>query len=347
MKTDIETKSGNEWLERDLRDAKTFSINRVTGSHNLVRDSSVNQAISAIDGALSSLGDEQDAVSSEDISTIMTKDEARDAVKCALELMRGEFFTSLLELDFMMSLTDIIDSPHVQVEDAARLVYYNLVFHGAVVGERQLRVTARALYLQCLQAVPAWQDSATGTLMDLVAASIMTWTCIMSFDYKLAWRFHSQSCRFAKQMGLHHLDVLSAKGTKAADVQRKQRIGFWQLVLADIFFRLCYDKESCISSDASHKYVNVPDVLDVVSTQPQAEQMIPHIIWGRVIFLGKEFFDHYDRVRGDPDALRGKEFQDKVDSICDEMENMILDWNLVCWLIPLLLSTLTQARRLR
>lgn len=250
----------------------------------------------------------------------------------ALELMRGEFFTSLLELDFMMSLADVICSPHVQIDPAARLVYYSLVFHGAVVGESQSsssRVTARALYLQCLQAVPAWQEAATGTTMDMIAASVMTWTSVLSFDYNLAWRFHRQACQFAKQMGLQHLDVMSSKGTKEAAIQQNQRVGFWNLVLCDLFFRFCYDRESSISADASPRFVNVPDIMDVTRAQPMAGQTMAQIVWGRAIFLAKSFYESWDQVSSSEEALAGKEFQERVDTICDEIEDIVQDWHLV------------------
>ena len=246
----------------------------------------------------------------------------------ALELMRGEFFTNLLDLEFMISLSDVITSPHVKVDPAARLVYYNLVFHGSVVGESRSRVTARALYLQCLQAIPAWQEQATGTVLDLVATSILTWTCVVSLDYKLAFQFHTQCCGFAKQMGLHQLDVLPDKGARNETLQRNQRMGFWQLVLCDLFFRLCYNKESSISAEASPKFVHPPNMLDA-SIHPKASTLIPWIMWGRVVHSVLNFFRVYDRIKDNPEEIAAQEFQDMVDGICHDLETMVDDWDLV------------------
>lgn len=258
-----------------------------------------------------------------------TESKSSNLSPVALEVLRGELFTSMLDKDYMMSLSNVITSPHVKIDPAARLIYYNLVFQGCVVGDSSTPLAARALYLQCLQAVPTWQDHATGAMMDLIATCIMQWTCVLSFDYKLAYRFHTQSCKFAKQMGLHHLDVLSPKGTKGAEIHQHQRFGFWSLVLSDLYYRLCYGRESSISADASPNFVHVPEVFDETLMQPRAAIMIPHMIWGRVTFLVVAFFKHYDRIKDDPVLVSGKEFQDKVDSICDEIEDMINDWDLV------------------
>ena len=229
----------------------------------------------------------------------------------------------------MLSLTEIINSPHVYIEPAARIVYYNLLFHGYTFGEHKTQAGARTLYLQCLVAVPPWQESAKGTLMDLAATSILIWTTALSFDYNLAWKFHNMGCRMAKQLGLHHLDVLASKGTKEDATIRHKRAGFWQLVLTDLFFRLCYDKGSAISAEASPQFVRLPEVVNPVSEQPRAATAVNEIIWNRTIFLVKDFFQLFDQARSSTDGLISSVFQQKVDTICDEIADMIDDWQLV------------------
>lgn len=247
----------------------------------------------------------------------------------ALALLGDQCFLSLVELDFMLSLTEIIDSPHIRIDPAARIVYYNLLFHGYMFGERKTRAAARTLYLQCLVAVPPWQESAKGTPMDLAASSILIWTTVISFDYNLSWKFHKMTCRLAKQLGYHHLDVLASKGTKEDATMRKKRAGFWQMVLTDLFFRLCYDKGSSISAEASTHFVRLPDIVDPVSARPLAATAVNEIVWNRTIFLTKDFFQHFDQIRDSTEGLASSEFQQKVDAICDEIADMINDWQLV------------------
>ncbi|ETN39196.1 uncharacterized protein HMPREF1541_05419 [Cyphellophora europaea CBS 101466] len=241
--------------------------------------------------------------------------------------MQGEFFTSLLDVEFMLSLCDVINSPLVQVEPAARLVYYNLIFHGGVLGGPRSQITARGLYLQCLHAVPAWQACASGTMLDLIASSLMTFTTAISFDYTLAWKFHRQACEFVKQRGLDRLNALDMVGLTKTEIDN-QRLGFWQLVLVDIFFRFFANKPSSISSEASVASSGVPPATDVTHQRPRAGRTIVNTIWQRVLFVAKEFFEHYDRVSIIDGGTKSHQFQKKVDSLCDEIEEMIDDWQL-------------------
>lgn len=227
-----------------------------------------------------------------------------------------------------MSLSDVIDSTHVQVDPAARLIFYNLVFHGSVVGESMLQTTARGLYLRCLQAIPTWQTSATGSLLDLIGMAIMTFTTAISFDFNLAFKFHTQACQYAKQLGLHRLDTLAAVGVKHRDLNN-QRQGIWGLVLTDLFFRLFIGKDSSFSKDVSTSHVALPLVADPSLQRPRAANTIIQTIWARITFIAKEFFEHYDQIKNVEGGKASQVFQDKVNALCDEIEEMFDDWQLV------------------
>jgi hypothetical protein len=246
--------------------------------------------------------------------------------------MQGECFTGLLDVEFMVSLADVINSPHVQIDPAARLIYYNLIFHGSVIGEPKQPFVARGLYLQCLKAVPAWQASATGTMLDLISSALMTFTTAISFDYDLAFKLHDQACQFAKQLNLHRLDVLTAVGVRGRDLMN-QRMGVWGLVLTDLFFRFFAGKGPSLSKEVSMEQIGALDASDLVGVRPRATLTIVRVIWGRVIVLAKQFFEHYDDVEAAGAGKSGKSFQDKVDELCDEIEDLIDDWQLVCALV--------------
>jgi hypothetical protein len=165
--------------------------------------------------------------------------------------------------------------------------------------------------------------------MDLAAASILSWTTIINFDYALAYRFHKLSCRITKQLGIHHLDVISNKSGQDSPSMRKKRSAFWQLVIVDLFFRLCYDKGSEISAEASTRFVRLPETVDLVTQQPFACYTVLEIVWNRAIFLVKPFFEHLDAARSNADGLASPDFQREVDGWCDQLEGMIEDWGLV------------------
>lgn len=299
-----------------------------------MEDSPLSQAITALDSAATDLGGMANVISDEDPSALLTRDEAKQAVKVALEVLGDQCFLSLVDLDFMVSLSDIIGSPHVQIDAAAQVIWYNLVFHGYMFGERKTTAGSRTLYFQCLVAIPSWQQNAKGTIMDLAATSILVWTTIISFDYNLAWKFHNMACRITKQLGMHHLDVLTTKGVRDEELMRKKRSAFWQLVLVDLFFRLCYDRKSSISAEASPRLVQLPEVVNLVAAQPVAVTTVIEIIWIRVTLIVKSFYERLDEARSGAGGVASIAFQATVDAMCNEIEDMIADWHLVCPLTP-------------
>ena len=70
-----------EWLDRDLRDVKEFSIKQLHGADLLKKDSPVSQAVSAIEVALHDGGDMRELIGNETASAVMTREEAKKNVK--------------------------------------------------------------------------------------------------------------------------------------------------------------------------------------------------------------------------------------------------------------------------
>jgi hypothetical protein len=320
---------GGEWLGQELKEAKDYSVDHLRVNGELSGDSPVSQAMEALDEAMSDLGLLYEIISDEDPKAILTKEEAKTAVHTALETMKSECFLWLIDSDLLTSVGDVITSTHVRVDPAVKVIYYNLLFNGYSFTGGRTRAGTRALYLQCLAAVPQWQKEAKGTLPDLSAASILTWSTALSFDYSLAWQFHTQACRIAKQMGFHQLDVVSTKASRHDEVLNQKRRGLWQLVIGDFFFRLCYNKPSCISSEVSTQLVEWTQACDVQVNRPRAFSISVHMIWGRITFILKDYFDLVDQNDAATEGPSTTEIQEKAESICDEIEAMIADWHLV------------------
>jgi hypothetical protein len=320
---------GGEWLGKELREAKDYSVDHLRVKGELSGDSPVSQAMEALDGAMSDLGLFYEIISDEDPKAVLTKEEAKTAVQTALETMKSECFLWLVDSDLLTSVGDVMASTHVHVDPAVKVIYYNLLFNGYSFTSGRTRAGTRALYLQCLAAVPQWQKEAKAALPDLAAASILTWSTAISFDYSLAWQFHTQACRIAKQLGFHQLDVVSTKASRQDEVLNQKRRGLWQLVIVDFFFRLCYNKPSCISSEASTQLVEWTAASDVQVKRPRASWISVHMIWGRITFILKDYFDLVDQTDATTESPPPREIEEKAESICDEIEAMIADWHLV------------------
>lgn len=106
-----------------------------------------------------------------------------DIQPAAFEVMSQDYLSPLPEKDFILSLGHVLDSPHVKVDPAARIVYYCMVFYGHVLTSKpKSPTTARNLYLRCLRAVPSWQASASPSMMDAVAATVLVRVLARNLD---------------------------------------------------------------------------------------------------------------------------------------------------------------------
>jgi hypothetical protein len=264
----------------------------------------------------------------------------------AIESLRGEFFTSLIDIDFMVTISQIIISQHIQADPAVRLIYHNLLFHGYLVDRSQNNTVTTAAwdeYLHCLRSISLWWEkpSNTSTLMDLIAGGISSWSALQNLDYELAWNLHRRTCRIAKALGLLHLDQQPSQAALpslptpphlgASTFRNQLRWGFWTLVISDLLFRLLFNRPSCISAEASCEGIRLPDSADVKSERPMASVHATQTVWGRLTFIAKDFFDMVDRgLHLDPDAAeQSGRFRMKVDEACEEIRLMVADWHLV------------------
>ena len=64
-----------------MRNAKDFSLSQLGRRGHLAEDSPLSHAIDALDGVLAELGDLTEVISNEDPAAILTKDEAKEAVR--------------------------------------------------------------------------------------------------------------------------------------------------------------------------------------------------------------------------------------------------------------------------
>jgi hypothetical protein len=246
----------------------------------------------------------------------------------------------------LVTVSQVIASPHIQTDPAVRLIYHNLLFHGYLVDRPQTNSTTRAWdeYLQCLRCISLWRErpTSTSTLMDLIAGGISTWSALQNLDYELAWILHRKTCSTAKALGLLHLDQQASQlplpslptpaHLDARTFRNQLRWGFWTLVLSDLFFRLLFSRPSCISADASCEGIRFPDSADMRSERPVASVHATQAVWGRLTFIAKEFFEMVDgRLSLENDAaLLLQSFQARMDGVCEEIRIMVADWRLVC-----------------
>jgi hypothetical protein len=178
--------------------------------------------------------------------------------------------------------------------------------------------------------------------MDLIAASLtvrleilfankftgadvlkQSWTAIDNFDYHLAWKFHSEACRFSDNLGIQDGETPDSDLAEVdAEKNDKRRI-YWHLVTTDCLYMLWYDKPSALKSPVSR--MRLPVEITPRTKQPKFSDCVLFIVWSRALSLLEQFFDH--SVRTEDDKIIS--FQEEVDSYCNQLEDLILDWDLV------------------
>ncbi|KAJ9488877.1 hypothetical protein VN97_g4402 [Penicillium thymicola] len=253
-------------------------------------------------------------------------------------------FRNVVDPGFLRALPHIIDSPYAQVDPAMRIIYYSGMYFGQMLGGKDEQRLAILAYYRCLQSIPKWLESARGSQLGLLAASltvsfsfslcahhgvqltsIKTWLAINNFDYHLAWQFHCQACRFGGLLGIH--DVDSSPSSTAhegleAEKEIKRRL-HWYLVELDFLFRLWYDKPKALKSPIAQ--VKLPAEISPQTKQPKPAPCTLFIVWSRALFLLDEFFSVLESSHGQPYA----EVSSKIDNCCNELWELLTDWDML------------------
>ena len=94
------------------------------------------------------------------------------------KFMRVDIFPSLLNEQLIRLLPDLIGLPHIHFDASIMIVYYNVLYHGCVLDGADLKAggdDGRLIYQQILRLVPVWERQASGTIVDLLAATFMVY----------------------------------------------------------------------------------------------------------------------------------------------------------------------------
>lgn len=270
--------------------------------------------------------------------------------------LASDSFIGLVDKGLVKIAAQVIDSPHVQLELSLVLVYHAFLFVGCgVLSAPETTKFLPSIYLKCLQAVPRWQKQAKGSIMDLVAASLMvsfslyscgpvcllesniwmkTWVTVEYFDYHLSWKFHCEACRFAHILGYTQIDGgsnedyshQSDRMESKVDIEIKRK-GFWQLMRTEMLFRLYYNKPPVLT--ATPWTVEFPSLMIPTSQgYPDGISTVVFIVSSRMTLLKMEFFA---QIQNQPasDETGIQALHKKIDQICDEIENLMRGWKMV------------------
>lgn len=267
--------------------------------------------------------------------------------------MHMHMFITLVNEKLIEAIPDVLNSPHIRLDPAVLVVYYNVLYHGCVFGPKiagplQAADYTGALYVCCLRSLPLWQREASGTSTDFIAALLMvisrSITCFYevrhylsrtaltaqshtaagSFDDTLAWKMHKRACSYARILNLHNLDAPSVSfGNEDAtlDADRKH---FWELIQLDFLFRLLFDRPPVLTKSTMSWNSNLPWLSGTGQLDLSAVGIAAFLVGARLCFILSQFFDTLEaKGHGGASALL------KTEAYCREIDQIFKEYELV------------------
>jgi hypothetical protein len=188
------------------------------------------------------------------------KELAKTWVDAFFKLKPQDMFLSFVDRRLIDFMPDLVEMDHVHVDPAIMVVYYTILVQGCALVAATTSPSDmqyyNAAYISCIRAIPSWQQEASGTMIDLVAATSMVMVCTSFFNFGLLWQMYACACEYVKRLDIANLDAkaLSPNGGRVlTDAERK---GFWELVQIDLVMQLMHDKPPSIT--ATTWRVNMP-----------------------------------------------------------------------------------------
>ncbi|KAL5357215.1 fungal-specific transcription factor [Aspergillus floccosus] len=261
------------------------------------------------------------------------KEMARKWVQNYYDSYRFQGFTIPFEKDFLMSIPDLLENPHVQLDHPAQIIYYNVLLHG-ILSDTDDAPNRKdvLLYLSstCTSLTETWIDQIKDTPADLLAATLMISTTLESCNTELTWKILGHACEIARNLGYFSVDQgpepRNGQGSRIVDIidnetdaeKNRKRFEFWHLLRADCLFRLSFGKPALIP--AGSWKVNFPNPsIDSIEFESTRFIQIHFLASMRLTLVMMKYLDLVDAEAMVNDAT--------FDSLISEVQSIISGWN--------------------
>ncbi|KAH7155771.1 hypothetical protein B0J13DRAFT_546336 [Dactylonectria estremocensis] len=260
-------------------------------------------------------------------------DLAKYWIRNYLDHMPVCMFLSFVDKRTIQLIPDVLGLPHIHIDPGILVIYYCILYYGCTLRASNESSNAsisyaRLTYLACMRAIPGWQREATGTLTDLIAALFLTRIAHQFFDEELAWKMFRHACEYCHALNLHKLDSAdypenNQNSSCDCDSDRK---GFWEVLQADLYFRLILNKPPILSRDTWS--VNLPWLDANSQPPPEGIRATAFIASSRVTLVIIRFFALLD----DPDIDTKAETMTKTEDLGHEILQIFAEWQLNEWM---------------
>ncbi|KAJ5832961.1 hypothetical protein N7474_001272, partial [Penicillium riverlandense] len=240
-----------------------------------------------------------------------------------------------LEKTFLLSIPDLLENPHIQLDYTSQIIYHAVRLSGIVLDSGSHKDNGgliRNLCRMCLDLADCWLDHIQNTPADLFAAVSMA---LESCNSELAWKMLGHACTIAKALGYFSVDgnpeeaeekrsLTQGSTTDETEIDKnRKRFEFWHLLRTDCLFRLSFGKPTLISAGCWK--VNFPDpTINGVDDESSRFVQIHFLASMRLTLVVMKFLDWIDSGP-DPDPVL---HDATVDSFLEEVQLIMSDWDI-------------------
>ncbi|KAI5795696.1 hypothetical protein EDC01DRAFT_653225 [Geopyxis carbonaria] len=245
--------------------------------------------------------------------------------------------TTLIDINFLLMIPDLLEIPHVKIDNASLICYYNAVYQGMMLDETnpfpERAQYSKFLYHTTLSLVEKWQvekvNNTNVTIMDFAAAYLVTWMTSEFLDNNLSWKLFCRACSIGRQIGLFDLDrPLPPNSTPPEPLspveeltKDRKRALFWQILHTDCMFRHHYCRPAVVQPNTWT--VNFPDmVMGTHSTAPLEPIQIIFIVNSRLMLVVDKFLCAYGKAPKSPHV------QELVTTLSAEIDGILSNWDI-------------------
>lgn len=134
---------------------------------------------------------------------------------------------------------------------------------------------------------------------------------------------HRLACEYAQTSHMHSLDGLEQSSGRLP-MSDDDRMGMWDLIQLDLFFRLINNKPAAFSTQLNDWRVNMPRLSEEYPRQ--TEEAVPtmaFLVRSRITFILIQYFQVMETLRDESDVLAA------INPLCEEVEKLFEEWKIV------------------
>ncbi|KNG87913.1 fungal specific transcription factor [Aspergillus nomiae NRRL 13137] len=178
---------------------------------------------------------------------VITKEMAKRWVESYYDIYQFEGFRVPLKKSFVMSIPDLLEIPHVQLDSTSRIIYYNILLQGILLDPEYLPGRGKIiqyLYQSCMMLVDDWLCHIRNTLPDMFAAFVMLSMTLEGCNSEMAWKIFGYGCDIARALGFFSVDEQSDGHDSQPELHSTREINFPDPTITGI-------------DDASTRYIQI------------------------------------------------------------------------------------------